>query len=499
MPSVVDTADTRSFKARLFGRKPRPDLNPGRKTLTKRRVPDEPPSYTVEPGNSFGDSPDVHKALPDPPPRYERQPRLTKPNPIPRTLQQDLLDKDTGERRDVTDLLHSLHFDETKHEVFETLLDDNGLDPTRPVGNGLMGRLDGKLWAMIALQLEPDETAALAITCRTLLSRLEDPFSPLGQLQNKHHRDKFLFQLDPLLPGHLYCFPCSIYHVRTHPGSEALKPPGVLNPLFRCPNATNTLQPPPRTRLTPARNLEFRFLQLVSRAHRLGPQYGLSSRSLARRWKDPSGWSHATQYHIHDSHILLRVTSQTFVSPGLTPAGQRLLLYSRDDYTPYFSVCAHWRDGVLLKSAKCAVGHIPVPPRDDASALAKRKHVRPPGLVSLCGDCSPMRRCPECPTEYLIELKLVEDRDVPDTSPGRFKQGLVVTRWSDLGDGINPCGREWSAVNGLTEGYDSFVELGNRAVSGWFESAMTDSIPCQRMLSLNPEGIKKGEKGNDWY
>jgi hypothetical protein len=126
-----------------------------------------------------------------------------------------------------------------------------------------------------------------------------------------------------------------------------------------------------------------------------------------------------------------------------------------------------------------------------------------------------MRRCPRCPTEYLIEVKLSEDT-TPDTNPPfgtaanssrgkgvKFRHAIVVTRWSDLGDGSTPSSSaEWAACNGQTdlEQYDSFERLGRRGISGIFESAFThDTIPGRRIISMNPDNKTGGEKRDDWY
>jgi hypothetical protein len=106
-----------------------------------------------------------------------------------------------------------------------------------------------------------------------------------------------------------------------------------------------------------------------------------------------------------------------------------------------------------------------------------------------------MRRCPECPTEYLVELKLSEDKNDPLV---KFKQSIVVTRWSDLGDGSSPSSPEWAAVSG-EQAYDSFALIGKRGISGIFESQSGVTMPGQRMLSLNPKMEKLGEKGHRWY
>lgn len=202
----------------------------------------------------------------------------------------------------------------------------------------------------------------------------------------------------------------------------------------------------------------------------------------------------------------MRVTSQTFASPGLTPSAQRMLLFSREDYWPYFSACAHWRDGELMPACKCALGHIPVP-RETGGLQGVEHKVKdrwkgrgfdPNALTTLCGFCRPMRRCPECPSEYLIEVKLSEDRS--DSRGIVFKQALVVTRWTDLGDGTTPHGIEWGAINGQREDYDAFKHYAKRGIASIFESAFTaDTLPGQRVISMNPQHKKLGEKGNDWY
>jgi len=226
---------------------------------------------------------------------------------------------------------------------------------------------------------------------------------------------------------------------------------------------------------------------------------------LNRRYKcRNSEWMHQVRYHFHKGHLLLRVVSTCFAEGQLPPSLQRHLLYWREDYTPYFSVCAHWRDGELMNNCKCALDHIPPPKVSIAKQLQKGPQIsnalrNPNVFVTLCQKCRPMRRCPECPTEYLVELKLAEDKNDPDRLL-RFKQAIVVTRWSDLGDGTSPESPEWKAC--ITEGdtgYDSFKELSRRGLSGTFESQNGVTIPGQRMMSLNPQNEKKGEEGHNWY
>ncbi|GAB1192222.1 hypothetical protein APSETT444_001410 [Aspergillus pseudonomiae] len=418
------------------------------------------------------------------------------------------LQKDTqlGEVRDHTAMLHSIGVGDLDPSDPNVQLHEFD---NRPPGEPVIASLTSDLWAKVAEYLNPAERASLAFSSRTLYTRLgREPWITINLPENHDYKADFLISQDRLLPHHLLCFPCGKYHRRTQEGCEKLEPADVVNPLFDCPNARNNARPAPRHRITHGRVLYFTFHQLVMRAYRFGPSYGIPPDSLCRRWRR-DGWYHQTRYHIHHGRLLMRVVSTCFADPGLSVSEQRLLLYSRDDYWPYFSVCAHWRDGELMNICKCALGHIPVPRTTNglqglehrAKDMYHRRIHNPNALTSLCGKCRPMRRCPECPSEYLVEVKLTEDRS--GSQRNVFRHAIVVTRWTDLGDGRSPrLSREWAAINGdeAGKGYDSFAEIGKRAISGIFESAITDdTLPGQRILSMNPKGKKLGEAGNNWY
>lgn len=428
--------------------------------------------------------------------------------PIPWTLEahrqkykDQNIDTQLGERGDHTVLLHGIthrgSFDSSRDVSGEDLLDE------RPSGDEFIARVPGDVWDMIIDYLSPVDAANLAFTSKTCLRTIGyKPWSRLDRQENYRYRIEFLLPMDRHLPYHLFCFPCACYHFRIQPGNERLKKPDIPNPIFDCPNARNPLLKPPKARLTAGRELPFTFLQLALRAHRYLPEYGISVDSMSRRWKeDGHGWMHSSRYLIHNGHLLVRVTSSQYTRANLQLSEKRMLLFSREDYTPYFSACAHWRHGELLDLCKCALDHIPAPrdtsgPQGLANKVKDRLDGRaydPNSLVSLCGNCQPMRRCPQCPSEYLIEIRLLEDK-----AEKCFKRAIVVTRWTDLGD--ETMSREWKACAGQIEDYDSFAEIGKRAVSGVFESAFTkEQIPGQRMLSLNPTGKVTDEDKDAWY
>ncbi|KIW48786.1 uncharacterized protein PV06_01351 [Exophiala oligosperma] len=411
-------------------------------------------------------------------------------------------DEQTGERKDHTDLLHSLAHRESDESLAERteLLFRN--IPSVP-GSRFLSRLPSYVWKQIVESLPLADAASLALSCKAFCNLIgTSVWTALNNGDNFHAKTDFLGRLDKDLPDHLLCFSCAIYHVRSQKGNETLRPTNIANPLFNCPNAFNLEKRISRNRLTVGRTLPFPFLQLVLRAHKYSADHGVAIDSLARRYTDrDGGWTHQTRFVVVNNHLLVRVISSSFATPALPPAGLRKLLYSHNDnFNPYFSVCAHWRDGNLMPAVKCALSHIPKPPDSGGVVGVAEKvklHLHPQNpLITLCPECRPMRRCPECPSEYLIELRMQEDKSDPRKL---FKYAIVVTRWCDLGDGSSPQSPEWSACNG--EGtFDSFTALGRRAISGVFESQFTvDQIPGQKIVSMNPSKEKRGEAGHDWY
>ncbi|KAH8891174.1 hypothetical protein GQ53DRAFT_151261 [Thozetella sp. PMI_491] len=405
---------------------------------------------------------------------------------------------------DSTDMLHSLAT--TYFDVNTTYpqIHMNENDPTTiALRRRLMIQLtwvSDQIWHHIGSYLDLADRSSLAMACKLTLSKFaDDTFAALSLPENKENKLRFLHNLDVTLPFHLLCFHCGVYHVRIQPGNENLRAAFVNHPVFICPLVRTKVLP--RTRLAHGRELPYVFVQLALRAARFGLHYGISLDTLGSRWQDPkSGWSHQTRYHIHQGHLLLRVRSQVWARPGLTPSEMRLLLFDRDEYTPYFSVCKHWRDGDLTRVSKCVLSHVPGPPpsavgkgKNAASAALNRGQIYPSLSARQCNVCMPARRCPECPSEYLLKLIRAEDKQ---DSTERFKFSLVAIRWCDLGDGSGPAASpEWASIHGLLPGYPSLERIQKRALMGVFEGAITGVPPPNRLLNLNPTKSKKRRGG----
>lgn len=356
--------------------------------------------------------------------------------------------------------------------------------------------LSAEIWTLVVDLLDPVDAANLARSSKLFRYRLgAEPWSRLALSEFRQERISFLLPMDIDLPRHLFCFPCATYHYRTDPDQEQLYASYIEHPVFDCSNALH--RPLPRTRMAHGRDLPFYLVQLAMRASRFTPEYGMPLSKLARSWKcKDSDWSHRSRFHTHKGHLLMRVTSTVFAAAAHTPSEQRLLLFSRSEYMPYFSVCSHWQDGSLMPATKCALTHIP----GMGQSLAEQMR-REPGKVPSwklrttnlmarqCEECAVLRRCPQCPSEYLVEVKLTED---PRDKINRFKHALCVTRWSDLGDGISPTSAEWKAVNGLGE-YDSLGAVGNATLCSQFEAAINNGAPNQRVKSLGMEAWRAGD------
>lgn len=351
----------------------------------------------------------------------------------------------------------------------------------------IISSLPAELWGQIATFLDPLDAARLAHASKTLRYRLGSaPWKVLDAIENHVHKVAFLSSMDNHVPGHLFCFLCACYHTRSQPGREKLPVNHVANPVFICPNARKLALP--RLRLTHGRELPFAYVQLATRAERHSPNHGIPVTSLARRWQcKDSEWSHSVRFHIHENgHLLMRCASTTHVKPRLQPVEERLLLYSRNDYAPYFSVCAHWANGNLMPLCKCALSHIPAPVEGVVDQLRKGpkielKKLHTNIMPKMCDECKPLRRCTECPSEYLISLKLVEDkrdRAVP------FKQAICVTRWSDLGNGTAPSTPEWAGITGQQE-FDSLGAIKGASLCSIFEAAVSRGAPGQQMQWLS--------------
>jgi len=284
----------------------------------------------------------------------------------------------------------------------------------------LIFKLPTELWHIIARFLPLASRAAMILASRQWLTILgAQPWSMLQLPEYRKQRLAFLNLIDCELPDHVLCHRCAIYHTRPsvyagHPEWQ-LKMHGV----YYATLAERVLLP-------------FYVVQMAIRANKLGPRFGnpeLQTMSWGHCYRlDASptstmlgydGWSHSWSYAIVDGKFLIRFDSARYVDMNTdiydfhSGEGGRL----RIERT--ITRCRHLRSG-LDKVCQCAVSHI-------------QPDVQP---TLPCDKCRPLRICYACATEYLVRVERSGDAHV-----------LTVSRWSDLGDGLDPTSQEWDMTS----------------------------------------------------
>ncbi len=362
----------------------------------------------------------------------------------------------TGQKRDK----NRLHLrSSTRHDSNSDTAACSQFESPR-LASDLISTLPPELWHIIARFLPLASRAAMALSSRQWLSIFgAQPWSMLKLPGNRHQRLAFLRLIDSELPDHLLCHKCAIYHTRpaaydawklkSHRAGYAMLAGGVLLP--------------------------FHIVQLAIRAKRLGPRFGITLdklQTMAWGYCAPldmpptsttwgcNGWWHSWSYAIVDGKFLVRFDSAMYVDvdTSMDSFDSRKGGGLRAERT--ISKCKHLRGG-LDEVCKCAVSHI-------------ESGFQP---TFPCDKCRPMRNCYKCATEYLVRVELSGDAT---------HHILTVSRWSDLGDGLDPMSKEWDRAS-------SYIHWGAdfgapATVRSRFESSFGRHVPHEEFtpLSRNP-------------
>ena len=350
-----------------------------------------------------------------------------------------------GESPEHSDLVHSRHVGSTSRELPHQTSKVHACETsTTAPGPGtelevLVSRLPAELWVNVARYLTPLAAASFALANGQTARLVGGEFwSTLNRPENKQQKISFLEHMDDRVALHVLCYECTIFHHRMDPGNECLRESYRRKPIVKCMRQVFI----PSVRLSLDRSLPFVLAQLVMRGHRHGPAYGVPVKALNRTWQPvlsdcttSTEWTHRTHFLIDKGQLLMKVTSMHFVPSQLSKSGQVLALTCRKDYTANYSTCAHEAHGLNLFSiCKCALKHI------QPGAAAR--------MPSQCATCRPLKRCIACPTEYLVEVKLKEDKSggIP-----QFRPAIIVSRWTNLGDCMSPASKEWKACSSLQD------------------------------------------------
>ncbi|KAI9738412.1 MAG: hypothetical protein M1834_008915 [Cirrosporium novae-zelandiae] len=325
------------------------------------------------------------------------------------------------------------------------------ISPTPP---NIFEKLPPELWHMIVSYLPFISTASLALTCRHMAYTLGHEY--WYNLRNPGpEKLAFLRLLDVSMPKYLLCSSCKIFHRRrrTYKYAETLQASKKFNYIKRCCRHRET------ARISWSLELDWWLIQLVMRAYRCGPRYGVGLKALScveNRGQDV--WIE-TKASIIDDHLFLKVQNCALIDPkrpvaNLAVIGQNLC------------ACNHlFKPWPLLNACFEAVDNLPRNWKQ-----AKNYSYR-----------SALFRCPSCPSEYLVELRPASQFQViadPRPFPRLLRERemiLCVSRWMDVGDGESPDSPEWKALSSTAicrEGFLKPFDIGapNPTIRSRFET-----------------------------
>jgi hypothetical protein len=283
----------------------------------------------------------------------------------------------------------------------------------------IFNKLPPELWLDIIEFLSPASAASLTYTCRWMYNQYgERPCSILKLPGHEQDKLELLSYLDADLPKHRLCHPCAIFHRRKSLGAEQKEVKANYGGCWiGCERRAG------ETKLGTGYSLTWPSIRSVMRACRFGPEYGMSLDVLARVWENDDGWKHRAEPSIVNGRLLMKVQSALPVDWATESIFKNRIS----------DIMRHSWLGCLQEIVKCALHHI----RSDESYTI--------------GDCfcKSLRRCPECPTEYMIETKRISNisGDMRKSMEARGVQHvLIVTKWMDYGEGKSPLSPEWQAL-----------------------------------------------------
>lgn len=353
---------------------------------------------------------------------------------------------------------HILRANEPKH----------ALVPVRGASNTLTG-LPAELILLISESLEPVDQICFSL-CSRWISMVLD-----GQRRNvRYHisreRLPLLWRLDRDLPDQFVCYECYLLHKYDESLDFCLPHPFDFRYCHPCLQDNLSWQRElllhqrypdhPSIRNHIAYRFYFVHLQLAMKRFYCGPAAGISTDSLFSMEVTPTSW--ITTLFSCEARICCQ-------PPALQLRVQDIVLFHSDqkikwceDTLGYLLVCRHQQNDELVSMMKQLANQF----------FAENK------------DSYFSNRCRTCNTDYQVELRV-------------FHGGLafVITRWIDLGSGMNPYDPRWSVharliPNKFRKSLDPEHMLHSpRAV---FESACGERNSLDHLRSCNLAHLNNG-------
>lgn len=292
--------------------------------------------------------------------------------------------------------------------LIQPLFVASATEPPTDRAQFLIAVLPYELWQLIASFLPLSSKASLCFASRQFAHVLGTQCWRMLH-ENNEERRTFLKFLDYQLPMHILCFDCNIFHKKA-----AFK---------RCNEPRNYNGGLITLRLGHGvASLRFSEVQLAMRAERFGSEYGEPFPSLevivTRRNITPAtGYTYNFETAAVEGRLLFRLetTKRTSFADVAEVPDLRWSLGVCDHYCN--EIAQLWRSASFSAST-CS--------NNDGVLHDERHRHR----------CMVLHRCGTCTSEYTLRIK--------SANPSGFV--LQLTRWSDVGDGIDPRSDVWQAA-----------------------------------------------------
>jgi len=166
----------------------------------------------------------------------------------------------------------------------------------------------------------------------------------------------------------------------------------------------------------------------------------------------------------------------------LFPVGQQV----RFPTSMSLLICPHWAHSSHYKFSTTL----------GSKMACRASHWDNEALVRKCPVCSGLHQCVRCPTEFQIGSK----------DFGSSGVALVVTRWSDLGEGLTPLDPTWESHLPMTTTYSSNSVLANDGpIKNAYEGGTPDEVALLepgnkgRLFQFNPLLWKEEDRNESCY
>ncbi len=171
-------------------------------------------------------------------------------------------------------------------------------------------------------------------------------------------------------------------------------------------------------------------VQLMMRAHKYGPQYGISAKSLDLALGVIDGWIDYSISRIVNNRLLIRVRAHYWIPRASTSQEEIARAVPWPGHGLRITCHHHGGDGGFKGPCLTAVTELSRSTSDEFTYE------------------SVVYRCQFCPSEYQVSLQQARHfGELAFSQILRHRYVLAVTRWMDVGECLSNNSREWVALS----------------------------------------------------